>query len=80
MKYQITEDNVKWFFQNMKDRGSLPQSADLYFWSFDDEVRGENIYFRYYVGGDKKTFGYKIPIESVIEFIREWKLKQIINF
>ncbi len=72
----INEDQIKWFFQNMKDRGVLPQKADLYFWSFDNEGRGENIYFRYYVG--EKTFGYKIQKTSVLTFLRDWKLKQIL--
>jgi hypothetical protein len=68
----ISEDQVKWFFQNMKDRGVLPNMAELYNWSFEPE----NVYFRYHVG--EKTFGYKIPKNSVLTFLRDWKLNQII--
>jgi hypothetical protein len=71
----ITEDNVKWFFNNMKERKVLPQKADLYFWSFDDECRDENIYFRYYVA--EKTFGYKISKSFFISHLRNLKLNDL---
>jgi hypothetical protein len=71
----ITEDNVKWFFNNMKERKVLPQKADLYFWSLDNEWRGENIYFRYRVG--EKNFGYKISKSFFISHIRNLKLNDL---
>ncbi len=71
----INENQIRWFFQNMKDRGVLPLKADLYYWTSESD-KSENIYFRYYVG--EKTFGYKIPKTSVLTFLRDWKLNQII--
>ncbi len=68
----INEDQIKWFFQNMKDRGVLPQKAEFY----SSKIESENILFRYKIG--EKTFGYKIPKTSVLTFLRDWKLKQIL--
>jgi hypothetical protein len=73
----INDEQVKWFFQNMKERGVLPKKADLYYWTFDEKAEDENVYFRYYVA--EKTFGYKMSITSILRFLRDWKLKQIID-
>jgi hypothetical protein len=70
---QISEKQIKWFFNNMKDRKILPQIAELYNWS----IEPENIQFRYQVGG--KTFGYKMCKSSVLIFLREWKLNQFFS-
>jgi hypothetical protein len=66
------ENEVNWFFENMKVRGVLPQVSELCSWSFDKE----NVYFRYQVYN--KTFGYRIAKSSVLIFLRDWKLNQII--
>jgi hypothetical protein len=66
------ENEVNWFFENMKVRGVLPQSAELYNWS----IEKENVYFRYQVYN--KTFGYRISKGSILIFLRDWKLNQII--
>ncbi len=69
---RISEKQIKWFFNNMKDRKILPQIAELYSWS----IETENIQFRYQVG--EKIFGYKMSKSSVLIFLREWKLNQIL--
>jgi len=68
----MNEDQIKWFFQNMKDRGVLPQRSQFYSFSIESEY----VYLRYQIV--EKTFGYKIEKKSILTFLRDWKLKQIL--
>lgn len=68
----MNEDQIKWFFQNMKDRGVLPQRSQFYSFSIESEY----VYLRYQIV--ERTFGYKIEKKSILTFLRDWKLKQIL--
>lgn len=68
----ISETQIKWFFENMKKRSVLPEKSEIFNWKIEENI----ILIRYSV--NEKNFSYKISKESILTFLREWKLNQII--
>lgn len=69
----ISEQLVKSFFENMKMRGVI---ADVSEYSYFNLIE-EKVCIWYSVAG--RTSRYKVPKEYILEFLRDWKLKQIIE-
>lgn len=68
----ITDIQIKWFFDNMKKRSVIPEISEFLTFRIDDN----DVMIRYSVNG--RNFSYKTQKESILTFLRDWKLNQII--
>lgn len=68
----ITETQIKWFFDNMKKRSVIPEISEFITFRIDDN----NVLIRYSVSN--RNSSYKTSKESILTFLRDWKLNQII--